>query len=100
MLMLVCNRALFTHTHKLKDGTLIEHAHPFDKAGDTTPLKSHHHTASAFLFFENLALLFITLIAAIVIAAVAEVTSFILLPVNQPAFVLLKLNKGRAPPLI
>lgn len=100
MLMLVGNVALFTHTHKLQDGTLIEHAHPFDKAGDTSPHKSHHHTASALLFFQHLTLLFLSAIAVLSFAVVVEATSFISFSANQPAFVLLKLNKGRAPPMI
>ncbi len=34
--------AFYTHQHLLPDGTIITHAHPYDK-NDSAPLKSHHH---------------------------------------------------------
>ncbi|MFO8233933.1 MAG: hypothetical protein R6U04_00820 [Bacteroidales bacterium] len=54
---MVVNRAIFIHAHE-KDGTVIFHAHPYDKANDTQPIKSHHHSDPEFIFIEHLELLF------------------------------------------
>ena len=56
LVMLIANKAVFMHTHKLNDGTIIEHAHPFDKSTDSEPYKSHNHTKTELLFFQNLEL--------------------------------------------
>jgi len=50
--VLVANKAVFVHSHILNDGTIIEHAHPYNKSTDSTPYKSHHHTKAEFLFFQ------------------------------------------------
>ena len=42
----------------MNDGTVVTHAHPYQKTGDTQPFKSHHHTNAAFFFFDNIELLF------------------------------------------
>ncbi|MBI9069250.1 MAG: hypothetical protein JEZ09_18275 [Salinivirgaceae bacterium] len=59
--MLVVNKVVFMHVHKLSDGTIIEHAHPFDKNTDSEPFKSHHHSNAGFFFYENLNFLFLVL---------------------------------------
>jgi len=53
MSMMVVNRALFLHTHKIAAGVYITHAHPFDKTTDKTPLKHHHHSKAAFSFLTT-----------------------------------------------
>jgi hypothetical protein len=56
--LLIANKGLFTHSHKLENGTVVTHSHPYDKSNDTEPYKSHHHSNAQFLFYENLDLLF------------------------------------------
>ncbi len=56
--LLMVNKGLFVHTHKLEDGTIITHSHPYDKNHDSEPYKKHHHSKSEFLFFSNLSILF------------------------------------------
>ena len=58
MLLLIINKALFIHTHILEDGTVIVHAHPYNKSEDSKPVKTHHHSNYALLFFHNINLLF------------------------------------------
>ena len=60
--MLVVNKIVFSHVHKLSDGTIIEHAHPFNKSADSKPFKSHHHSRAELLLFENLNILFLVLL--------------------------------------
>ena len=45
------NSVNYRHYHKLPDGSVIAHAHPYNKkSSDTKPFKTHNHT-SAELFF-------------------------------------------------
>lgn len=57
--LLTLNNALYTHFHKLANGELIVHAHPFSKSNQTSnPSKTHEHTKVELLVFDNLLLLF------------------------------------------
>ena len=48
------NKALFTHTHLLPDGTVIVHAHPYLKHNKEKqkkiPVSSHNHTPEQYVF--------------------------------------------------
>ena len=48
------NSLIYTHSHKLDDGTVITHAHPFSKSSDTDPYKSHEHSSEELTFLANL----------------------------------------------
>ena len=57
--LLTLNNALYTHFHKLANGNLIVHAHPFSKSDQTSiPPKTHEHTKVELLVLDNLLLLF------------------------------------------
>lgn len=100
VLMLVGNRALFTHTHKIKDGTLVEHAHPYNKAADGSPLNSHHHSESGLLFLQNLGLFFLHISILSVAVPLFRSKNPVIPPYSKPVFVWPTLIKGRAPPLL
>jgi len=52
--LLIANKALFIHTHKLEDGRIVVHAHPYNKSGDSeSPYKNHSHTKLELLFYQN-----------------------------------------------
>lgn len=51
--LIILNKASFTHTHILADGTVITHAHPFEKSA-TDPEGSHEHTNWEYAFLHNL----------------------------------------------
>jgi len=55
--LMIANKALYMHTHKMADGSIIVHAHPYNKSDDPKPFKSHQHTKIEFLFFANLEIL-------------------------------------------
>ena len=48
------NSLFYTHSHKMADGTIVTHAHPFSKASDTAPFKSHEHSQEELTFLANL----------------------------------------------
>lgn len=99
MALMITNKAIFLHAHEV-NGTLVYHAHPYNKTTDTYPVKSHYHTDKELLFLANLELLFPFLLAFIAI----------LLDINkhrrnpelklQYAFQSIPSYHGRAPPVI
>jgi len=56
--LLILNKAVFLHTHQLRDGTVIVHAHPFQSNTDSNPNNPHQHTKSGFFYFNELSLLY------------------------------------------
>ncbi len=77
--LLILNNNFYLHNHKLSDGSIITHAHPFDKKGDTTPFKSHHHSKAQFFILSSTSLfIFIFAISALIFFAVKQI--ILLLP--------------------
>lgn len=70
---LTFNQSVNLHTHKLIDGTVVSHAHPYNKTNDSAPIKSHHHTLTELLILEHFEVLFLSLFIAI---ALLHVTYF------------------------
>ena len=54
----IANRAIYFHSHILGNGTIISHAHPYQKSSDSTPYKKHHHSDYQLLFLQQLDVLF------------------------------------------
>ncbi len=71
MLLLIVNSAVFLHVHKLENGIVVVHAHPFDKSADSAPIKKHHHKNFQYLFLQQLNLLFFVALAIIVLLSSA-----------------------------
>ncbi|MBN1416131.1 MAG: hypothetical protein JW973_13600 [Bacteroidales bacterium] len=98
MCLLIANNVAFTHSHQLSDGTIINHAHPYDKSNDTQPYKSHHHTQTELVFFINVQILFLIALFTAWLTCINRVSTFMDNPVptywQEPA----NIFKGRAPP--
>ncbi len=60
--LMVTNKALNLHVHKADNGKIVMHAHPFNKATDSDPVKKHKHSNFEFFFISHLDLLFVTCI--------------------------------------
>lgn len=56
--IILANNIFFMHMHKLPDGAIIIHAHPYQKSSDTAPIKHHHHSKTDLFFIQNIHLLF------------------------------------------
>lgn len=46
------------HVHRLENGKMVIHAHPFNKSQDNEPVKSHHHSTFDFLQIQQAQILF------------------------------------------
>ena len=96
--MLITNSVIFQHTHQLSDGTIVEHAHPFNKANDSTPIKHHHHSNASYNFFNHLSLLFVVIAAYF---SLLEIYKAFITPKEQCEYldlIVLDQSLGRAPP--
>ena len=99
MTLMITNQALFLHTHKLSDGTITAHAHPYDKSTDSKPYKTHQHTNSLLLFYQNISILFfvVFLTFALLVPFTKAKLSFV--QTIRYYFTYTIHKKGRAPPL-
>ncbi len=96
--MFIADKAIFLHVHKSNDGTIIEHAHPYDKSNDSKPYKSHHHTNAELLFFQNLNILFLIVFLTFALFAFVKKAKYSFYIIPRHAQTCIILNKGRAPP--
>lgn len=98
--MFVVNQTFFLHTHKLPDGTIITHAHPYNKTTEHTPYKTHHHTSVDFMMLHHINLLFFVVFAfSLVLAQRMHLVRFAYLVKNNSTYDLSSVF-GRAPPLL
>lgn len=98
--LMIANKAVFFHVHKLPNGEIVAHAHPFSKTDDTAPFKNHYHSKSEFHLFHHIDKLFVILfIAFVIILKIKRRISYHFsehLSDLSPILV----QKGRAPPAI
>jgi hypothetical protein len=97
--MFIANKAIFLHVHKLNDGTIVAHAHPFDKSNDSKPYKSHHHSNAELLFFQNLEILFLIVFLTLALIAIIKKEKVLFNLISEHTLICINLNKGRAPPI-
>ncbi|NPA36725.1 MAG: hypothetical protein GXO47_07740 [Chlorobi bacterium] len=98
MSLMIVDKALFLHTHKLDDGTIIAHAHPFNKSEDSKPFKTHHHSDSVFHFYHVVNLLFPAIVLTFTLILSYQKTRLLFSPVKKASHSHILRKKGRAPP--
>lgn len=95
--LLIINSILFTHSQTLSDGSVIVHAHPYDKTEN--PPTNHKHHENELLILNNITLLFF--LAAIAFSLKGVCVCFEKNHLTQIEYinVLLSRKFGRAPPI-
>lgn len=96
--MLIANSAIFTHAHKLADGRVIIHAHPYDKSNDSSPFKSHQHSEKEYCFYKHLKIPFLIVFLSIAFIALLESKKVKYKLICKLILVFSPLQKGRSPP--
>jgi hypothetical protein len=96
--MIVINKGIFMHTHKIDENTYIIHSHPYNKSKDSEPYKTHHHTKAQFFFIQNIQNLFPLFFLTFTFSPFIKKTYsyFDTKSVSISEFIFIK--KGRAPP--
>jgi len=100
MVMLITNKAMYTHLHKNADGTVIVHAHPYDKSTDSKPYKSHHHSKAELFFFQNLEILFLLIFLTLALLRFYRKAKYLTRRISNNTQTCIILYKGRAPPVL
>ncbi|MCK9451617.1 MAG: hypothetical protein M0Q90_08000 [Bacteroidales bacterium] len=98
--LLIANTAIFLHVHKLHDGTIISHAHPYDKESDTHPYKTHQHSKTDLLLIHSLEILFPLIFLSLILNTLEKktVVLFDLIKAYRSSF--FDNNNDRAPPIL
>jgi len=98
ILVLIANNSIYYHSHKLQNGTVIAHAHPFNKTQDSAPFKTHKHSPVQLFFMEHLQLIFFILGFSLFLIVTQPLHRFYVAG-NHPIYsILSRLNSSRAPP--
>ncbi|MDD2634724.1 MAG: hypothetical protein PHW82_04425 [Bacteroidales bacterium] len=72
--LLLINNSVFLHTHKLDDGRIISHAHPFKTADKTSSGEARHqHSLNEILIYQILDSVAMLLIVFAVVEALIPV---------------------------
>ena len=99
VIMLMVNKSLFIHTHIMPDGTVVVHAHPYNKTSDSAPIKSHNHSKLELVFLANLQLLMLISFFVLVLLVLSKKIKLS----TDISFNYTSLNflfqKGRSPPI-
>jgi len=95
--LLIINSILFTHSQILSDGSVVVHAHPYDKTSN--PPSSHSHHEDELLILNNITLLFFLSAIAFSLKSVGVYFEKNHLPPIEYINVLLSRKFGRAPPV-
>jgi len=96
---LLVNQALYTHNHVLPDGSIVSHAHPFNKTQESKQGVAHQHSSLEFYLMDQLNVLIFSISAVLLLKALSNVsifwerTNIRLIPSLVP------LSYGRAPPV-
>ncbi len=99
VLLLVANKTFYTHSHLLDDGTIVTHAHPYDKGADKAPFKSHQHSSIEFTCFSFFSFLpFIGGIDSLSTFIQSKITLATPLGIDNYHFTYQQSVTGRAPP--
>jgi len=79
LLALTLNNSLFRHFHRLPNGTLIEHAHPYSGTeSGSKNIPSHQHSSSDILVLDSFFQVFnVIVVATIILACILNPTIFI-----------------------
>ena len=97
--MLIVHKAMFMHSHRLSNGTVIAHAHPYSKTNDSKPYKSHKHTEAELLYFQNIEILFLFVIVTFALLNFAKKVKNSFFRITEYTLCCIIQYKGRAPPI-
>ena len=96
---LLVNQALYTHSHVLPDGSIVAHAHPFNKTQESKQGAAHQHSSLEFSLFDQLNVLIFSVSAVFLLQALSIASTFWERSNLRLIPSLVPLSPGRAPPL-
>ncbi len=99
VLTTIFNEIVYIHAHKLADGTIVCHAHPYNTNDDSAPFKSHQHSRKEIVFLSSIHFTFINV--SIWVVSIILIAKTIRFEDVKRATCMCStiLIKGRAPPI-
>jgi hypothetical protein len=97
--LLIVNNVVFVHTHKMSDGKILIHAHPYNKSQDSAPFKKHDHTSKELFQISHIQLLFVTAIFSVFSAILTANKNIYFYKIPSIHFRYCFRLKGRGPPI-
>lgn len=98
--ILILNKALFLHSHKMDNGVVISHSHPYNRSDDKQPYKSHFHSEAEIVFLENSKLVYPVLIMYLVLIIPANGITYYCHRIIRPEIMSTEYTDCRAPPVL
>jgi hypothetical protein len=98
--LILLNDICFTHRHTMSDGSVIVHAHPYNKSKEKEADDNHQHTGFEFVLLQHFQLRFFEKPEEIILACKIFSPHFIRDTENNYQFELITISGSRAPPLI
>lgn len=95
----IMNRTIFLHSHVQDDGTVITHAHPFDKSEKDDPFKSHPHSNFDYFLLDQMGFLFLMAIMVLMLTLPSQETTYFQWVQNRKRSICISIPAGRGPPL-
>ncbi|MCA1756026.1 MAG: hypothetical protein LC649_01020 [Bacteroidales bacterium] len=99
ILLISYNNIRYTHNHALNNGSIVTHAHPFDRTGDSSPVKQHDHNRLEMVLISSLSLLVMLTLLVIAAGNIASVAT-VFTPSRTIISGIAPHTTGRSPPLI
>lgn len=99
-LTLAFNAAYNSHYHRIANGNIFHHAHPFKDTGNESPFKKHSHSTCALYFLEFLSLPIALTALSLILSPASRDQNFIRLAYASPFHLRFSCHRilGRAPP--
>ncbi|MCG8310226.1 MAG: hypothetical protein MI975_22705 [Cytophagales bacterium] len=97
---LIANKGIYIHSHRLADGRIISHAHPYNKTDDSSPFKQHPHTNSEFLILSQLELLFFLAFIVFTISVILKKQNVLRADLGDIYSASIVRKHGRSPPVV
>ena len=95
----VYSKALYQHAHKLADGSVVTHAHPFNKSNDNSPFKKHQHASFEYYILENANLLFAISILSLLLIHMIKKEGTLIIKLPEQKDIYITTTSGRSPPI-
>ncbi|MEN8157866.1 MAG: hypothetical protein ABFS10_13025 [Bacteroidota bacterium] len=96
--VMVANKAVYIHIHVMDNGTVITHAHPFNKSQESEQGKSHQHSNLEFFLFQSLQILFTWIAVSVALINISKKTEKRYFTRGHLTPALIPVKPGRAPP--
>ena len=96
----IFNTAFYTHSHKLSNGEIITHAHPYDKGNEKQPFKPYHHSGNAITILQSIRLLYFSGACLSIFPVILLAINITNKSVNHYVPQTVKCQRGRDPPIL